>query len=109
MNHRSLRVASLIREELSIIVLRNMEFPGALVTITEVHVDKKMDTARVRVSVIPSHKAGDALAALAEARGKLQHLLNQKLNIKPMPRILFEIDYRNEHAAAVEKILLEEK
>jgi ribosome-binding factor A len=38
--------------------------------------------------------------------GNLQHLLNKKMNIRPMPRISFEIDGGLENAAKVEKALL---
>jgi ribosome-binding factor A len=109
MNFRTLRVGKLIREELGALILRELEFPGAIATITEVEVSKKLDTARVRVSVIPSDAADDALATLREARGRLQYLLTRKLNIKPMPQIVFEIDERPEKAAGVEKILIEEE
>jgi ribosome-binding factor A len=108
MNFRTLRVGNLIREELGALILRNVEFDGALVTITEVDVTKKLDTARVKVSIIPSNRAKDALASLTKARGELQFQLGRKLNIKPMPKIMFEIDHRPEHAAKVEKILLDE-
>lgn len=108
MNYRNLRVGNLIREELGKIIVRETEFPGALVTITEVEVDRKLGGANVKISVIPSEKAEVALKEFVKMRGKLQHLLNNKLNIRPMPRIRFEIDRGPEKAANVEKILLEE-
>ncbi len=106
MNHRPLRVSNLIRDELSNLLLREVETPGALLTITEVDVDPKLDGAKVKVSVLPAGKALGALAELKRRRGELQHLLNHKLNIKPMPRIDFELDRGPEKAADIEKILL---
>lgn len=108
MNYRNLRVGNLIRDELAKIIMREMEFPDTLVTITEVVVDPKLGGAAVKVSVLPSEKAEAVLGALSKKRGKFQHLLNNKLNIKPMPRIQFEIDHGLEKAARVEKILLDE-
>ncbi len=109
MNYRSLRVSNLIRDELTKIILREVEFePGVLVTVTEVEADKKLDDAAVRVSVLPSVKADGALKVLRARTGELQHLLSRKLNIKPMPRIRFELDRGPEKAAGVEKILLDE-
>jgi ribosome-binding factor A len=108
MRYRNLRVANLIRNEISKIVGREMEFPGMLVTITAVEVDKKLAGANVKVSVIPSEKAEDAIQELAKKRGEFQHILARKLNIKPMPQIRFEIDRGPEKAAGVEKILLRE-
>ena len=108
MQYRPLRVAKLIREYLSLLIVRELEFPGALVTLTDVDVDRNMDHARVGVSVVPSEKAHDALRILTDAQGNLQHKLLMKLNIKPMPRIQFELDHGSENAAEVEKILLKE-
>ncbi len=103
------RVSSLIREKLSWIIEREVEVPGALITITEVDVTKKLDYAKVRVSVFPSEKAGDAIRELGRRAGELQHILNRTLNIKPMPRISFDLDRGPENAAIVEKILLKDE
>ncbi|PIT92241.1 MAG: ribosome-binding factor A [Candidatus Harrisonbacteria bacterium CG10_big_fil_rev_8_21_14_0_10_42_17] len=105
---RSQRVAELIRKELGYFILREIEVSGALVTITEVQVSKKLDNAAVLVSVLPSEKADEALSVLQKNAGELQHMLLKKLNIKPLPRIVFELDSGLEHAARVEKLLLEE-
>ncbi len=107
MNYRPLRVQKLIREELSKIIIRELEFGGALATITEVTVDKKLETAEVSVSVMPAGAAAKVLKTLTANTPRLQHLLMKKINIKPMPRIHFEIDYGLENAAIVEKRLLE--
>ena len=109
MNFRSERVSKLIREELSKIIIREVEFPDALVTITTVEVDKKLERAKVSVSVIPSSAGDAALAELEKHTGHLQYLLMKKINIKPMPRILFSIDRGLENAAKVEKLLDEGK
>ncbi len=108
MNYRPLRVGKLIREELSALILRELEFPGALVTLMEVEVDKKLGLAKVEVSVVPSARAGEALAILNDNRSRLQHALLRKINIKPMPQLRFAIDRGPENAARVEKNLLEE-
>ena len=104
MNFRTERVGKLIREELSKMILREVELP-ALATITEVEVDKELEGARVKVSVLPASGEKAVLAALTGRAGYLQHLLLKKINIKPMPRIFFVIDHGFENAALVEKLL----
>ena len=106
MNYRSNRVSNLIRDELSMLIKRELEFPNAIATITEVQITKKLDEAKVMVSVLPSKEEAGVFRILSEARNRLQHLLMKKLNIKPMPHICFEIDRGLENAAAVEKLLL---
>lgn len=108
MNHRPERVGSLIREELAKLIARELEFGGALVTLTDVEIDKKLDTAKVGVTVFPSDKGEESLKILRQAQGELQWQLLRKINIKPMPHIYFFLDYGPENAARVEKALLDD-
>ncbi|MDE2019788.1 MAG: ribosome-binding factor A [Patescibacteria group bacterium] len=108
--HRAERVNKLIREELSRIIGKEMEFPaGALVTLTAVETDKKMEHAKVGVSVLPESAAPDAMRALERKTGWLQHLLFKTINIRPMPMVVFKLDRGNENAADVERAFLEEE
>ncbi len=116
MKHRSERVANLIKEELSKIISREIEFFNCLMTITGVDVDSKLEKAIVNFSVLPSstgsgqaEKFEEVLKILEKNRRHLQYLLMKKINIKPMPEIEFRIDRGLEKAAEVEKILLEDK
>ncbi len=107
MNYRNLRVGNLIRDELGKIILKNLEFPGAIATLTEVDVDKRLDSAVIKVSVLPVTKTGAVLKELRKNVGKLQYLLSRQLEIRPMPKIQFLADRGPEKAAVVEKILLD--
>ena len=106
--YRSERVESLIQRELGIIITREIEFDGALVTIMSVEADRKLEHAEIRVSVVPAAKAAAAMKTLERDAGKLQHLLMKKINIKPMPRISFAFDHGTENASRVEKVFLDE-
>jgi ribosome-binding factor A len=104
---RSERVSKLIREQLGEIIVREIDFGGALATITDVEVDKKLEHAKVKISVIPSNRDTAVIESLDRAAGHLQHLLMKKISIKPMPRIMFVLDRGYENAAEVEKKLRE--
>ncbi len=101
------RVSELIRKELGELILRELEFPGAIMTIVFVDVTKKIDYARVHVSIIPSEKAEEVLRILNRAQRQLQYELLRKINIKPMPEISFIIDHGIERAAHLEKTILD--
>ena len=109
MKHRIGKVNSLIMEELGKIILKEMEFPGLLVTLTEVETSDKMDRAVVDFSVLPSEKANEALKILNRSASRLQHLLTEQIHLKPMPHIVFRIDQGPEEAAKIEKLFLEDK
>ena len=106
---RSERVGSVIQEELGKMIIREVELSGGIITIVEVAVDKKMERARVGISVIPASLEPVALRLLNTKIGEFQHALNRKMQIRPMPLISFFIDHGYENAARVEKKLLEEK
>lgn len=125
MRYRQERIASLIKEEISKLIVREIEFPESLVTITDVEIDDKLSRAIINFSVLPpvpstgsgpmlnkveaSEKSETALKILGKNRSHLQYLLLRKINIKPMPQIVFKIDYGLEKAAKIEKLLLDDK
>lgn len=109
MNHRPLRISKLISNELSKLIQKEVEFDNALVTVTSVDINDKIDRAKVGVSIIPKDKEAESLEALSRAVSHLQYKLHHHLNIKPMPKLVFEIDSGSEQAARVEKLLLDEE
>lgn len=109
MNFHRERLAKLIREELSKIIARDLEFQGALVTVTDVEFDKQLLRAVVKVSVWPMKKEAAALAVLANSVRELRSILFKRLSIRQMPGLVFELDHGNENAAKVEKLLLSDE
>lgn len=90
--HRPKRISSLIKEELSKLLVKEIEIPDSLITITDVEVSNNLENAKVKITVYPPQKSPEALEILNKARGRLQFLLTRKLNIKPMPRIAFSLE-----------------
>ena len=89
---RNLRVASLIEHELNKLFLQKMEFENALVTITAVEVSGDLLQAKIKLGVIPHEKGPEVFLALEEKKRELRYLLLKRINIKPMPRLIFEIN-----------------
>lgn len=109
MHHRKLRLASLIRDELAILFLRELEFPaGCLVTVTEVELDEPLAHATVMISVLPEKEAEAVRKQLGAEAKRLEWTLLKKLSLRVFPHLRFEIDHGPERAAKVEKILLDE-
>jgi len=105
--HRKDRVSELIRKELGMLMLKEVNFKGAIATITRVVVSAKLDVARIYISVLPSPRAEDILANLKLRESYLQRELLRIISIKPMPKLMFQIDHGLEKAAAIEKALLD--
>ncbi len=109
MKHRPERASDLIIEELNKIILKEVEIPDALITITDADVTKDLSQAIIKISVYPSEKTAETMKVLGKRQGYFQHLLLKKINIKPMPRLLFKADAGPENAARVEKSLMADK
>jgi len=106
MKYRQERLNSLIREELSKIIARDMEFDGALVTLTKADIRDDFSNVKIGVSALPSSKVEAALEKLISNAGNLKHSLLKKMKIRSVPDLVFEIDHGPEKAAQIEKILL---
>jgi len=89
--YRNLRVAGLIREKLSGLMLKECAFENALVTIVEAEVDEDLKGARIKLGIVPKEKAGEVMLYLERMRRVLQFKLGRVMNIKPMPTIRFEM------------------
>ncbi|MDO8560599.1 MAG: 30S ribosome-binding factor RbfA [bacterium] len=102
------KVNELIREVVSGIVLRSIQFPeGALVTVTRVDTSPDIHYANIFITVF-SQNGGDAEAVIEIIKkdiGSIQHELNKKLRMRPVPRITFLIDEEEARRERIEELL----
>ncbi len=106
MSHRLAQINELIRQELNKLLLTEIDFPlGCLVTIVAVETSKDLRYAKVLISVLPESFAKKALEIIRRRIGYLQHLLNKKLSMKPLPRLNFVIDDTEKKAAEIEELI----
>ena len=76
------RIESLILEELNKLIIKELEFSGALVTITGVEVSEDSENALVKFSTLPTEKSDMVFKIFKKFVGRLQFLLLKKINIK---------------------------
>ena len=106
MSRRILRLNELIKEELGQIILREVEFPkGILVTITRVETASNLISAKVFLSVFPEKFMGQTLKILNLQIYFLQQKLNQKLQMRPVPRLVFSQERETVQAGRIEELL----
>jgi ribosome-binding factor A len=100
------KVNQLIKKELSQIILREIEFlPGSLVTLTRIETSPNLIESKVYFSVIPSEKQKNAFSVLNRQIWHIQQLLNKRLRMRPIPKIIFLEEKQIVEAAKVEEIL----
>lgn len=98
------KINSLIKDEVSRLILTEVEFPeDTLVTVTAVVTSKDMHYAKVFVSVLPIHHAGQVLKILSKTQ--LRKILFKKLSIKFIPVLQYHIDDTEAKAEGIESLL----
>lgn len=106
MKNRITRINELLKEELSKIVEEEIDLEsGTLITIIKVDASKDLRYARVLIGVLPDSKSGSSFRMLTKQIYKIQQILNQKLDMKPVPRIKFDLDIGGKRYTEIEKII----
>lgn len=106
MNKRLSQVNELIKRELSQILLRELDFPEkVLVTITDVKTSSNLSQVRVWISAIPESHSEKVLRILNKQIYFIQQVLNKRLNMRPVPKIVFAREKQFSEAARIEQVL----
>ena len=108
MSKRILQVNELIKEELGKIILQEIEFPkNFLITITRVETASNLKQAFVYISTIgvKEEDEKEAFSILEKNIYRTQKELNRKLNMRPVPKIIFKQEKETKKAAIVEGLL----
>ena len=105
------RVNQLIKEEISLLVQRQLKDPRlGFVTVTEVDTSPDLKHAKVFVSVLgPEEQWASSFKALESARGFVWSWLRRHLDLRATPEILFRPDRSMEHAAHIQSLLADLK
>jgi ribosome-binding factor A len=105
------RVNQLIKEEISLLVQRQLKDPRlGFVTVTEVDTSPDLKHAKVFVSVLgPEEQWASSFKALESARGFVWSWLRRNLDLRVTPEIMFRPDRSMEHAAHIQALLADLK
>ncbi|MDO8663808.1 MAG: 30S ribosome-binding factor RbfA [Candidatus Wildermuthbacteria bacterium] len=106
MPKRLLRLNSLLKREISQIILREFDFPlDVLVTITRVETSSNLIDSSVWVSVLPDGKKDEIMSLLEKGVYSIQQNLNDKLRMRPVPKLRFLEEKLTVEAGKVEGLL----
>jgi len=98
-----------LREEISRILLHEVHDPRlGFVTVVRSEVSADLRCAHIHVSVMGgAAKEKLALAAMEHARGHIQRLLAERLEVRYVPRLRFSIDESIKKGARISAIIAE--
>ncbi len=105
---RNQRLSSLIIQELNNLLLREVEFDGALATITYCEINPDTEIAEIGISVIPEAKGEEIVTLLNKKAPGFAYKLIRIVNIKRFPKLQFSLDHGMAHAAEIERALMYE-
>ena len=105
MKHRHLRVNELVKRELSGIIAREINFEGALVSISAVDVAPDLKSAHVFVSTLGTGNRDSVIDKLESRRPVLQAELSRHVVLKYTPHLIFHLDESIKRGARVLEIL----
>ncbi|HEX9068580.1 MAG TPA: 30S ribosome-binding factor RbfA [Ktedonobacterales bacterium] len=108
-NRRHEQLSALISEEMSEILRTKMKDPRlGFVSITGVRVTADLRVAKIYVSVLgEASERKDTIRALTSAQGFLRHELAQRLTVRHVPEISFELDDSIERGSHVLDLIRE--
>lgn len=106
MSNRIQRVNSLIKEEVGKILLKEIDFPrGVLVTVLKADTSPDLRDAKIYISVLPDESAKEIMSILKKTIYGIQQHLNERLRMRPTPKIRFVEDIKEKNAFKVDEIL----
>lgn len=106
MSKRIQQINILIKRELGIILAREIEFSAdILMTITRVETTSNLMESNIWISIFPENEMKKCLDILNKNIYILQQKLNQRLKMRPIPRIKFLEEKKTIEAGKVEEVL----
>jgi ribosome-binding factor A len=103
---RTVRVAEVLRKELSACMSQSLDLEGMLITISSVELPPDMKQAFIYVSTLnPEVDWGKAIKLLNRNRGTWQSAIGHRLGLKFTPQLIFRFDQAIERGDRVMEIM----
>jgi len=108
MKHRLERVCEVLKRELGTVIVRDLDFGSALVTVSSVDITPDLKQAHVYVSVLgkPSQQE-NAIHKLETNRVHLQGEVARRVTLKHTPHLYFKLDESIERGSRILNIMNE--
>lgn len=103
---RAIRIGERIREELSEMIVKNIQDPRLSgISFTQVRIDKELSFADIYFSALDgSARLPEIMEAFRHAQGFLRSELAKRVEIRHFPRLRFHWDPAFEHAERIEQL-----
>lgn len=105
-SNRLEKINELLRVEAGKIIQSEIELEsGALVTVVRANASPTLEHATIWISIFPRIEEEKILKKINRKIYFLQQILNKRLQMRPVPKIRFDIDRSEERASHIEEII----
>ncbi len=108
-SQRQLRVAEILRHELSRFFMQNNFWDNELdkmrLTVSEVRIDASLRHATIYIIPLGGDHMDEAVALCTAHMGKIRHAVVKNLNLKYAPEFIFKADRSFDEAAHIDRLL----
>jgi len=109
-SRRQKRVASLIKEELSRLLIETIQDSSSgLITVTRVEMTPDLKTARIFFSIYGAEQEEAILEMLERKKGYLRKSIASKVKLKYNPMLIFSLDPSADFQERIERLLKDRK
>ncbi len=109
-SRRQKRVSSLLKEELSRLIIELFQdFCSGLITVTKVDVSKDLKTAYVYISLYGCEEKEKVFDILEKRKGMLRKSIASKIKLKYNPQLFFSLDPTLGYEEKIDKIIKDMK
>lgn len=107
MSVRANRVAEQMKKELGDILNRKIKDPRlGFITVTDVDVTGDLQQATIFISILGNEKEReDSLLALEKAHGFIRSEIGNRMSLRKVPELLFEVDSSLEYGNKIDELL----
>ena len=107
MSVRTEKVASLIKEEIGVLLTREFNDNSyGLITVTDVHMTADLRVAKVYVSILGNPEVRDrTLKLLDERKPGIRHVVGSHIRLKFTPEIHFYLDDTMDRVVRIENLI----
>lgn len=103
---RQKRVASLIKEELSLLLIEGIQDSSSgLITVTRVEMSHDLKTAYIYLSIFGREDKETILELLHKKKGYLRKSIASKVKLKYNPMLIFSFDQDPEYEEKIDRLI----
>ncbi len=73
-------------------IAREIEVPGAIITVTGVEVSEELDNTKITLSILPYSKEVEAYKELESKRKEIEYKILRRSKMRIIPKFQFVID-----------------